>query len=148
MNIIAEETYLEVVEETEELVILEEIVKNDIIEVGNIIIKEISGAGRIEGSFDFDDVNIGFKSIGFIPSGRRIVKSDLIIETEFDGLTSINIGDDDAQGRLINAQQNNPGIANTSSIENNILYSVLTEIRAYFTGLPSQGAGTIIIYYS
>jgi hypothetical protein len=148
MNIVAEETYLNVLEETDELVILEEIVKNEIIEVGNIIIKEISGAGRIESSIDFQDVLNGSKSIGFIPSNRRIIKSDLIIGIEFDGLTSINIGDDDAQGRLINAEQNSPGIADTYSIENNILYSALTEIKAYFTGIPSQGSGTIILYYS
>jgi hypothetical protein len=148
MNIIAEETYLEVVEEVDELVILEEIIRNDIIEVGNIIIKEISGAGRIESSFDFDDVNIGIKSIGFIPSGRRIVKSDLIIETEFDGNTTINIGDDDAEGRLINAQQNSPGIADTYSVESNILFTALTELKMFFTGSPTQGTGTIIIYYS
>jgi hypothetical protein len=40
MNIVVEETHLEVIEETDELVILEEIVKNEIIEVGNIIITE------------------------------------------------------------------------------------------------------------
>jgi hypothetical protein len=40
MNIVAEETYLEVVEEVDELVILEEVTTLEAIEIGNIILTE------------------------------------------------------------------------------------------------------------
>jgi hypothetical protein len=64
MNIIAEETYLNVLEETDELVIIEEIVKNDIIEVGSIIIREIVG----DSTKTIDDQYIAGENL----SGHRI----------------------------------------------------------------------------
>lgn len=101
-------------------------------------------------SFDYQDIESGSISIGYIPANKRVEAAVLFINTAFDGDVSLTVGDSDAQARLMTVYESEPQSVDTYSIEiHNVFYSIQTEIKMYFlTGEPTQGEGQIIIYYN
>jgi hypothetical protein len=98
-------------------------------------------------TFDFNDVLSGSKSIGTITGDPTAVQAvSLIIGTEFDGATTISVGDSGDNARLMATVDNIPTILDTYINTSDEIYAAPTEINLYFTGAPSQGSGTVIVY--
>lgn len=117
------------------------------IEISNDTLTYITH-GRIEQSIAYSDFSGGSKSIGTIPADKRIHKVSVLVTTAFDAGTMV-VGDASAHGRLMVAADNNLLVENTYHNEPDYKYTTETEIKAWFeTGSPTQGAATIIIYYS
>jgi hypothetical protein len=104
--------------------------------------------GRLEKSFTFEDFEDLSLEIGNIPAGKRVMKAVLVIQTAFNEGAKITIGDDDAEGRLMSYNQNNPLVSNYYVTEQEVKYLVTTPIKIYFPyGNPTSGEGVAIIYY-
>ena len=132
------DTYnLQVTEEVETLQIFD-----------NLVYKEISGGGRLEKEFDFEDIIAGKILIGNIPVTKRVFSVVLIITTAFNSGVLITIGDDAAEGRLMTVAQNTPQAVNYYQNEPEVKYISTTALKLYFTGAVTQGEGIAIIYYS
>ena len=102
--------------------------------------------GKIETSFDYTEFPA---IIGVIPAGRRIFKAALIIDESFYGNAIITVGDTDGHGRLMNGQENDASQMNIYVAEPNCKFDSNTQIYIYLeSGNPTQGTGTIIIYFS
>ena len=114
----------------------------------DLVINQVTGVFRIEKDFTFEDVVDGYLDLGNIPADKRVYDTVLIISTAFDGTTTITIGDIVAQARLMSIAQNDPSNANVYSVEGHVEYSALTLLKMFFSGTPTAGEGTAIIYYS
>lgn len=106
-------------------------------------------AGRLEVDFDYSDLNSGDIVIGDIPANKRVFKTSVLVETEFDDDTKITIGDDVANGRLATVKDTELEVSTSYDIELEIKYVAVTSLKIYkANGTPSTGSGTAIIYYS
>lgn len=103
-------------------------------------------ATSIETSFDFNDALAGEKLIGVCLAGKIVLKTVVIITTEFDDIVLITVGDAAAQGRLVVAADVNSDQTGTYDVDSNYKYVGDTEITIYFSGTPTQGAGQVIAY--
>jgi actin-like ATPase involved in cell morphogenesis len=127
-------------------------------------IAEIQGDSILEAEFDgnlpthYDgsgkivkDINFGTPEIilGSLVSGKVIEKTVVAITDAFDEGTEITIGTQAAQGILQAASDNIPTYENSSfGTFNNLYLTENMEFKAFISGTPTQGTGTVIIYYS
>ena len=100
---------------------------------------------RIEVDADYTNFSAPLE-IGILSSISRIDKIVVDIIEEFDE-GSITVGDDDAQGRLVTADQVDLLHVNIYVIENFLKYDTDTTAKIYFTGTPTQGRLRVIIFY-
>lgn len=105
-------------------------------------------AGRLEVDFDYSDLVAGDKVIGIIPKNKRVFKTSVLVTTAFDDDAKMTVGDDDANGILAMSKDTALGIEKSYDIELEIKYSNSKELKLYnASGTPTQGEGTVIIYY-
>jgi hypothetical protein len=98
-------------------------------------------------TFNFNDVLAGSKVVGTINGDPNVVQAvSLVIDTDFDGATTIEVGDAGDNGRLMADIDNIPTVIDTYINTSDEIYAAPTELSLYFTGAPSQGSGTVIIY--
>jgi hypothetical protein len=104
--------------------------------------------GRLEVTFDYNDFNAGEIVIGAIPADKRVFKASLLINIDFNDDATLTIGDDIGVARLQTINDSQLNVAKSYDVENEFLYEDETELKVYpTTGTPTQGEGTIIIYY-
>ncbi len=98
--------------------------------------------------FDSLDVLAGSKFIGSIPGPAVVQSVALIIDTAFDGGTTITAGDATITDRLMTAIQNMPAVIDTYRNDSDSEYTATTtSLNLYFTGTPTVGSGTAIVYF-
>jgi hypothetical protein len=99
--------------------------------------------------FDYTDVSGGSLSLGNCPDNISVATVSLIIDTVFNGSTTITVGDSVAQGRLMVVADNDPAELGTFRRDVDYLYSAETELFIFFpSGAPTQGQGKIFVYLS
>lgn len=105
-----------------------------------------SGA-TLRQSFDMNDVAGGSLLIGSVD--ENIIFTVIVtIETVFDNTTTCTIGDSGAQGRLMDASENNMSLQESYQTFHSYRYETETDLYVYFpTGTPTQGSGHVTIYY-
>lgn len=104
------------------------------------------GGAKIETDFSFTDFQNDKKIIGLIlPS--RVPRVVIMVDEAFNEGTLV-IGDEDAHGRIVAANEVDLTHAKKYVLEPDVEYESNTQIYIYFeTGAPSAGSGTIIVYY-
>lgn len=129
----------------EEIVSVE--INDEIVElfIFDYLVQNITGAAKLEIDFDKDDVLAGEILVGAV-TAKRIYMVSLVIDTAFDGSTTISVGTDAAQGQLMVLADNDPTEVNLYRTQPEVEYAVLTSLKGFFTGTPTVGNGTIIIY--
>lgn len=106
-----------------------------------------TGGGSIGASFVAGDLAAGSLLIGTVQPGTRIDRVALHIDQPFDGSIQLTVGDDAAQARLMAAAENAPGVTGRYAADVDHEYTAETDIKLYLAaGLPSVGAGQVIIY--
>jgi hypothetical protein len=99
----------------------------------------------ITADFDFSD---GYtKVIGTIPASSAVQDVALTITTPFDGYTTISVGDDLDNTRLMDTTDNIPSVSDTYLADSNYIYTNDTQVNLYMTGSPTVGQGTVIVYF-
>jgi len=98
-------------------------------------------------TFDFNDVLSGGKLIGNIETQGMVISTSLIINSVFDGTTIIAVGDMISPNHLMKIADNIPTIPNTYRANDDVEYTTNTSIYLSFTGAPTTGTGTVIVYY-
>jgi hypothetical protein len=101
----------------------------------------------ISASFSFNDIASLSKLIGSIPKASEIQSVMVLINSPFDGNTTISVGDDSNNAILMDTISNIPTIANKYRNDSDVLYSADTNIKLYFTGTPTTGQGSVIVYF-
>lgn len=106
--------------------------------------------GRLEVDFDYTDLtSSGSKVIGTIPPNKRIYKTSVIVEEAFDNDVTMAIGDDGGNGRLATTADVDLSIETIYDIELEVKYITETVLKLYQqSNVPTEGSGTVIIYYS
>lgn len=89
----------------------------------------------------------GPKLIGKIQKGFTVCLVSIEVDTAFDGSAAITIGDDISQAILVSASDVYLDSVANYSIEKNVNYNAITDIKIYMLGNPTQGSANIWIYY-
>jgi len=97
--------------------------------------------------FDITDVIAGELSIGDLGSNHVVQSVSVLINTGFNGGTTMEVGDDLDQNRLMGTGDNIPGVVDTYTVTSDILYAGTSELKMYFTGAPTTGSGRVIVYF-
>ncbi len=93
------------------------------------------------------DVIAGEKTIGTIGAPHAIQSVSVIINTAFNGATTMEVGDSLDNDRLMTTADNTPSIISTYNVNSAIIYTGSTETKIYFTGAPTTGTGRVIVYF-
>jgi hypothetical protein len=105
-------------------------------------------ATKAEVPFIWSDFSFGFIPIVNILAGTRIESVVVLVDNPFNS-GSLTVGDSVGQGRLMLAVENNLLFSDSYKAEKDILYSSDTLVSVYFLGVtPTQGSGTVIVYFS
>jgi hypothetical protein len=129
--------------------VVDELVNIEMNDISNITYN-VTGAGILTTTFTKTDATLhGYKLIGEIPTGKRVTQCVLNITTAFNGSTQITVGDAVAQGRLMASSNTEPAVVQKVVMGvHDVVYASKTKLYIYFpVGIPTTGAGTIIIYY-
>ncbi len=102
----------------------------------------------LKSEFTYEDLADGFLSLGDARTNWEIYKVSLQISEAFGSGVLINIGDDDAQGRLMSESMNNPEEVANFIANPDYSYLATTELKIFFSGTSVTGAGKVIIYYA
>jgi hypothetical protein len=107
-------------------------------------------ANKFVTTFDYSDVNLGYKLIGTIPANRKITDILFSISTEFDGSATCSLGDDIAQARLMLESDNSLHSLYSSELTPHYSYVSDTIIKLFFSVVtpPTIGGGSVFIYYT
>lgn len=136
-----------IIDEYNNILNIDEVNDNVVILYEGQLLSQTFVAQHIETSFDFTDTEQK-KLIGEIPANVEISRCVLCITEVFDGGATITIGDDNAQGRLMMASENNPIVVANYYRQPDYSYPIPTQINIYLHGEPTKGQGKVIIYYS
>lgn len=90
----------------------------------------------------------GSKLVGALPAGSRSLLIAVDVTTPFNGGAQCTVGDAAAAARLLTIDESNLTLTETFQTFRGVAFAALTNIRVYFaSGTPTQGVGSIIIYY-
>jgi len=107
-----------------------------------------AGVVNLSGTFDFSDVAAGEMLIGTCLAGKYVFRVSVVIDSEFDGGTVLEIGDTEGHARLMTSEVAQPGYAGTTfRTTPDHRYMDNTDVYIYFpAGTPTTGSGRVIIY--
>ena len=97
-------------------------------------------------NFDYTDFE-GSKLIGIIPSNKYAAFVIVIVDSVFDDLASVTVGDPANNERLQRAEDNDILYLNSFMTIPTYKYNSVTELYLYLSGSPTQGSGRVVVYY-
>jgi len=125
----------------------------------------IGGGGGSGGSVDWNDItnkpnvdiaglDLDFtfsdvfpKLIGLVTNNLHISEIEIIFDTPFNSGITFTIGDSINNARLMSALDNEPQVVAKYAVDADYKYGSSTNVYLYISGVPTQGSGTVHLYY-